>query len=231
MKIKRISSKPTVKKNWVLRMMGICLMFTLVSTCLLGGTLAKYVTKGSGTDTARVAKWGVVVTSTGSDLFKTSYGNTETTTITNTVVSSTADRVVAPGTSGSAGGFSFTGTPEVACRVKVVVDTAASEIEYWTLGVAGAGTAYEPVVWSINGSVCGSNGTFAELLTALNSTTLEFAPGTDLSSVSTAGLAISWAWEFDNATGSNDVSDTYLGNKADAPTINLKYDVTVTQID
>ena len=54
-----------MKKNKLMRAASILLVATLISTCAISGTFAKYVTTGSATNTARVAKWGVELSSTG----------------------------------------------------------------------------------------------------------------------------------------------------------------------
>ena len=46
-----------MKKNHAARLGALALSLTLVSTCLMGGTLAKYTTTVTGTATATVAKW------------------------------------------------------------------------------------------------------------------------------------------------------------------------------
>lgn len=46
-----------MKTNHAARLGALALALTLVSTCLMGGTLAKYVTEVTGTATAMVAKW------------------------------------------------------------------------------------------------------------------------------------------------------------------------------
>ena len=46
-----------MKKNHAARLGALALALTLVSTCLMGGTLAKYTTTVTGTATATVAKW------------------------------------------------------------------------------------------------------------------------------------------------------------------------------
>ena len=58
------------------------------------------------------------------------------------------------------------------------------------------------------------------------SSELDFAPNTDLSNADN-GFVIEWEWPFD----SDDVNDTYLGDKATPPTITLNLDITITQID
>ena len=48
----------------MMRVASALLVAVLLSTCAISGTFAKYVTEGSGSDTARVAKFGVTVTAT-----------------------------------------------------------------------------------------------------------------------------------------------------------------------
>ena len=98
------------KKNHALRLMCIILLFTLISTCMMTGTLAKYVTEGSGSDTARVAMWGVTVNaaSAANGLFSTTYATDDSTYGgALSVNSSSTDKVVAPGTGGSITGFTI----------------------------------------------------------------------------------------------------------------------------
>ena len=115
-------------------------MLTLLTTCVISGTFAKYTTQAGGSDTARVAKWGVEVAASGS-LFATTYATDDAnaTTITNSVESSNDNEVVAPGTKSDKGiTFEIKGTPEVAVRVDVKVtdvqDQAVKDI------FLGAGT-------------------------------------------------------------------------------------------
>jgi len=222
------------KKNWALRILSLVLMFTLVSTCLLSGTLAKYVTTGSGADTARVAKWGVVIAAT-DGLFQREFRTTEdpyTSVIYNSVQSSNADNVVAPGTSGVAASFSITGTPEVGTVTKVTVDRAACEFENWK---DAAGNDYEPIVWTLTDHMgnAQSDLTFADLLDALDAIEVVYAPNEDLAAHIGDKYAISWDWAF-HIDDDNDIKDTFLGNQAaagNAATIKLAYDIAVTQID
>ena len=50
-----------MKKNKMMRIASILMVATLITTCAISGTFAKYVTKASGEDKARVAKWGIVL--------------------------------------------------------------------------------------------------------------------------------------------------------------------------
>ena len=50
-----------MKKNRMMRVASALLVAVLLTTCAISGTFAKYVTTESGSDFARVAKWGVNV--------------------------------------------------------------------------------------------------------------------------------------------------------------------------
>ena len=62
-----------MKKTKVMRLLSLLLVMTLISTCAISGTFAKYVTRASGEDQARVAKWGVLVSVEGDKLFAPEY--------------------------------------------------------------------------------------------------------------------------------------------------------------
>lgn len=47
-----------MKKSTVRRLLVLCLCLTVITISLVGGTLAKYTTSASGSDSARVAYWG-----------------------------------------------------------------------------------------------------------------------------------------------------------------------------
>ena len=122
-----------MKKNKMMRLASAMMVLTLMSTSVISGTFAKYVTSDSATDTARVAKWGVTVTAETTDddtvLFSEAYETDETGADAfagNSVVSSTTDMLVAPGTKNETGiTFTITGSPEVA--VNLVIDVDDSE--------------------------------------------------------------------------------------------------------
>lgn len=218
--------KKTENKSILPKLIVILLIVMLISTSLLSRTLAKYVTSGTLlNDTARVAKWGVVITPADNALFSTTYAADETGyTAGNTVASINTDLVVAPGTKGTSVDFTVTGQPEVATRVQLVDNGSA--ISGWTVA---NDAAYEPVKWTLKqgSSTILDGGSFADLLSHLGtSSELDFAPNTDLSNADN-GFVIEWEWPFD----SDDVNDTYLGDKATPPTITLNLDITITQID
>mgnify|MGYP003289711648 CR=1 FL=1 len=119
-----------MKKNKSMRAAGGLMIATLLSTSIVSGTYAKYVTSDSASDTARVAKFGVEVKADGT-LFDTTYksvendnvpGAGETNAAILTVQSSNDDKLVAPGTKNGEGiSFSVTGQPEVDVAVKIEI--------------------------------------------------------------------------------------------------------------
>ena len=224
-----------MKRNRWMRAGGLLVVLTLITSCFVGGTFAKYVTENEGMDTARVAKWGVEVTVTG-DGFKTSYGKdyAESNVESNTVISSTGEKVVAPGTKGTFGGVKITGKPEVAVKIETTADV---DLSGWN--VAGGGEFYCPLVFNIgdktiNGldyskSTAGGEGSFENAIkdAIQKATTKEVEANTDLTEIG-ENITYSWEWPFENATGDvanqSDELDTKLGNNAangNAPTLAL----------
>lgn len=119
-----------MNKNKSMRAAGGLMIATLLSTSIVSGTYAKYVTSDSAKDSARVAKFGVEVKADGT-LFDTTYksvanenvpGAGETDAAILTVQSSNNDKLVAPGTKNDEGiSFSVTGQPEVDVAVKIEI--------------------------------------------------------------------------------------------------------------
>lgn len=168
-----------MKKNKMLRIASILLVVTLLSTCVISGTFAKYVTKAEGIDAARVAKWGIIVGVEGDSAFKTEYetddssypgeysvvANEEYDLIEAAKDSEHegAERVVAPGTKGDGLKGTVTGKPEVATRYTMTISNwedivlpAATYTDY-TEYVLGEGYTktfdlahdYSPIKWDI----------------------------------------------------------------------------------
>ena len=228
-----------MKKNWTMRVGVSLLALTLITSCFVGGTFAKYTTSGKGEDSARVAKFGVSVTGTGTT-FATSY-NADDSSYTGVTVSST-EKVVAPGTKGDMAAFTITGTPEVA--VKVTYEATEFELgDNWKVNKTSEGedgqltteeVYYCPLEIKVGtttykGKDYQSADEFETAVkNAIAAYSKTYAPGTDLSTKGDDKLAVSWAWEFD---GNDDERDTQLGNATTAATISLKVTATVTQID
>jgi len=163
-------------KNKMMRIASVLLVAALITTCAISGTFAKYVTKVSGEDSARVAKWGIILGVSGGEAFADKYKTDENPTeMPNayegefSVVSSNEDKVVAPGTSSEDVETPLTatvvGAPEVATRyilegkVTDVVLPAGTYTDYTNLVKTDDGYAYAnkftlakdyaPVKWNL----------------------------------------------------------------------------------
>lgn len=226
-----------MKKGVFPRIAAVLMILTLFSTCVISGTFAKYVTEGSTTATARVAKWGVKIEASPTDEsgapFKNSYAtNGEVTNlkgekIENAVLSTTG-AVVAPGTSGGLGAINVSGTPEVAVNIAYTVTSMS--FDNWT----AEGAFYCPLVFkigaqTITGTEYASDTELVEALTtAIEGFSDNYEAGTDLSTLSDPNnVSITWDWPIDG----DNAKDTELGNAETPATISLELTVTVTQID
>lgn len=222
----------TKKKNVLMRSAGLLLVLVLVTSCFVGSTFAKYTVGSTGSDSARVAKFGVNVTATGT-MFAKEYATDDGSagTITKSVIST--DKVVAPGTKGDMASMTLTGTPEVAVRVSYAVNKF--ELKGWT---TDGTTEYCPLVFTVGTASykIGDTGIDSvsdlqnKVKTAINAYSKDYEANTDLSGVGTDSLKVSWAWAFEG----DDAKDTALGNRAaedKAATVALEITTTVTQID
>lgn len=126
-----------MKKSKWMRLAAILLVLCLMTTSFICGTFAKYVSKDSAVDTARVAKWGVVINA-GGNLYSDAYWANEAaanpdmptkwveasiTDLSITVAAENGnakDNVVAPGTKSAGSGMviGLSGKPEVAFTLK-----------------------------------------------------------------------------------------------------------------
>ena len=222
---------------------AICLLtcLCLITSCFIGSTLAKYTTSASANDTARVAKFGVDIAATGS-LFSTQYvdstgGNVPGSTNL-TVTSSTADKLVAPGTQNDTGiTFSLTGAPEVSVAVAfsvtvnhdVFLKGTTGNAAYTDLTTAGdpddfftVAADYYPVVFTLeNGAGTQlATGNLTAIKTYLEGLSKTVAPNTDLATTSFGAnidgtYKLTWAWAF-SADAAQDKKDTVLGDLAAA---------------
>ena len=250
-----------MKKNNMMRVASALLVAVLLTSSVISGTFAKYVTSGNAGGSARVAKWGVTFTAQ-SDLFKKTY-NTDDKNYNSMVLSveSSDDKnVVAPGTTGTGYSFTTNGTPEVSYKVNFE-QTKGTTPE--TVFLKNGAEEYYPVVFTMefNGKkVTSDTQDIATILNTVKNFTYYFDVndkgdgkyyvsddgGTTWTEQATApALEISWAWDFDDAEGkgTNDTKDTALGNLAAGMDVegsteadynlNVAFDITATatQID
>ena len=216
-----------MKKNYVMRIAAVLLVLVLLSTCVVSGTFAKYVTAGNASDSATIAKWGVTVEANTSTVATvTEIGGAAEAQ----VKSATPEVILAPGTEvAKLADFSISGTPEVAVNVSYVADL---QLAGWTLSDA---TYYCPLVVTVNGTeIAGKDYTSMALFeaaveAAIAGLSADYVVSSDLSTAVAPQVSIAWAFN-----GGNDSADTYLGNQAfigNAPTVKLTITATVTQID
>ena len=174
-----------MKKNTIMRIAAVLMVLALATTCAISGTFAKYVTKVEGEDSARVAKWGIVLTLNAGEAFAAEYDQSVDNGDYAGLAVKADEKVVAPGTNSEEAeadlqGTVF-GTPEVATRytlkitgLKDVVLPAGTYTDYTELCDAdGDGEygyektftldkAYTPVKW--NFGVSNENGTSYDLV-------------------------------------------------------------------
>lgn len=162
-----------MKKNWFLRIAGIMLALAMITSCFVGSTFAKYITKATGEDGARVAKWGVLIGIEGT-AFGDEYAAEDESYLDAggeiSVKSDNGDKVVAPGTSSELLDANLiahvTGTPEVAARYTIsgtiedIYLEAGTYTDYTELVLQADGTYdysntfdlaknYSPVKWNL----------------------------------------------------------------------------------
>ena len=173
-----------MKKNKMMRIASVLLIVTILSTVAISGTFAKYITTADGSDTARVAQWGITITTTGS-MFNAEYDSEaiQGTKSVKAVVNATTqaqDMVVAPGTSKTGFEAKMQGTSEV--TTKLYVDLGASQDivvpagdhEDYTTYPAGTFTSaadYSPVKFNI-----GFYGTIGNTTEGTAAQPIEFIP-------------------------------------------------------
>lgn len=225
-----------------MKLVAYVLLLTMIALILVAGTYAKYTTTSSGSDLARVAKFGVVVdVKDDMGLFKTTYAKHDSkATSAMTVTSSATDKVVAPGTSGEMT-FTITGTPEVATKLTVTpkilntIHLAAGKYELAAGKFANEKTTvdtsadYEPIKFTLvnsKGDKLAEDASLAQLKTALEGKSAQFAPNTTLDETYT----LSWAWAF-SGDGDVDFLDTYLGDETTAQIESFSLDITIEQVD
>ena len=213
-----------LKTNKAMRLGSVMLVLALLTTCAISGTFAKYTTESSGSDTARVAKWGIGTSSISLDnLFSATYQN---------VQSSTSKDVIAPGTSGEAT-FEFVanGTaPEVAYKLTVTADDSTCDTSI---------SGNTNIQWKLDN---GEWGTWSTLLTNIKKLSGS-STGTNTYSAGTMPTDLSgehtvyWQWVY-YTTDTQDGTDTTMGNNAAAATseasiddVTLNIKVNATQVD
>lgn len=188
------------KKVYAARLGVTALALTLVTTCLMGSTLARYVTEVTGSANATVAEWSFKVNGQAEkftiDLGRTAYTDT-----------TIADKVIAPGTSGS---------------FDIVIDGTGSDvgIDYEIKLKAADGITFpNDMVFSTEAITEAKPGEgFSEFIKTAIKGSVDQSDGAE---VMKKTVTIYWAWAFDE-------NDTKDNNDNDYAGKNWKIDITVT---
>lgn len=234
-----------MKKSKTMRAASFLLVLTLMTSCFVGSTFAKYTTTTTGSDEARVAYWGFDQNAvTTIDLFDGEYTNVNSVDIDG---DSEDDNVIAPGTfKEETFAFGYTNyqtdkitAPEVAYTFTVDADITgdydlldSNNNFYWTLKAPGALEANK-------------YGTVALLTSAIEALAgdadgvKEYAAGTLPTAFTAADeeYIVGWVWEFENTTGTDDekktqdIADTAMGNAIDLEDIKFTITINATQTD
>lgn len=223
-----------MKKNKTMRTAAVLGVTALLATSALSGTLAKYTTTNSGTDSATVAKFGVVINvNDDMGLFKTSYDEASDDMSANTVVSADTNRKIAPGTKGSMS-FSISGKPEVATQLTLAVENAkTAHLVPGTYTLASGKfaekdcqvitmTDYEPIKWYFGSTEIDENTKYDKTLAQLESSLETLTKGYKANEKIDATYYIGWKWDFEADTDVSDASWSYAG-KTSAPYTGAKF--------
>ncbi len=202
------------------RIVGLLLVFVLVTSCFVGGTFAKYASQGSGSDKAVVAKWSInvnsseiavnpEVTQVKFNLFDTAYelqGDTITDTDDNDI--DQTENYIAPGTGG---------------EFELVITNNSQVTAKYTVKLTHVNSSNIPLEYSLDG--INWNPDISQV--TITNDNLAMNGGTKTETVY-------WRWQFnDVANLKDDNTDTALGISAQttAPTITVTATIYAEQVD
>lgn len=229
-----------MKKNKAMRLASALLVLTLLTTCAISGTFAKYVTSTEGTDNARVAYWGFDQGATTTiDLFNEAYTNTST----DPSVKSSGEvdgfkNVIAPGTSKTAT-FAFGYTNYKGNKINAPEVAYTFTVKPTITGSYTALDANENFKWTLQkgDEAIAKYDTVAELLAAIKllsgdgSGSKTYQPGELPVAFTSADevYTIGWTWDFNGAAG--DGKDTAMGNSQALDNVTFTIAISATQVD
>lgn len=246
-----------MKKNKAMRLASALLVLTLLTTCAISSTFAKYVTKAEGTDKARVAYWGFDQgAAINIDLFAGEYDNVK--------ASGEVDgfsNVIAPGTEKSTT-FAFGYTNYKTDKIKAPEVAYTFTVKPTITGDYDELDANANFKWTLaNGDAAATEyNTVADLLAAIKALsgdttgTKTYNPGELPGAFTSADetYTIGWKWKFENRIegtivpggpgGSfdfgaadnapqQDATDTAMGNSQTLENVTFTIAITATQVD
>jgi len=186
-----------MKKNKPMRLATLLLVFTLVTSCFVGGTFAKYTSEQTGTDTATVAKWSfnvedkdIATQEFTFDLFSTANHDEENADV--------VDGLIAPGTSGS---------------FELNIENTSQVSAQYAVDLTYTNDATNPVPLKFRVDA-GDWKTNIDELESVMTKELEHTTG------NTAAHTIEWVWEF------TDTDESAIGIAAPGVTVTAKITAT-----
>lgn len=202
------------RSSMMVRLVAVLAVTMMFTMCFVGGTFAKYTSSGTGTDSAKVAKWDIRVNGaniTVSDNFTFDLFNTVNDTTDNNAETDMAPNggtIIAPGTTGK-----FT------INLQNLSEVNAKYSNEYTVT---SNVISIPVQYSLDGY------NWTTEISTLNRTNCTIGLGTE------AEVTIYWKWDFYTGDAA-DAYDTLLGTMAAAgetvPVIYVSAKVTATQVD
>ena len=192
------------KKVYAARLGVTALALTLVTTCLMGSTLARYVTEVTGSASAAVAKWSFKANDSAGSTAFTNIDLGKTVAYDSTTIKA---GVIAPGTSGS---------------FNIVIDGTDSEvgIDYEIKLEAATDTTFpDDMVFSTEAITEAKPGKgFSEFIKTAIKGSVDQSDGAEAMKKT---VTIYWAWPLDGGAD-KDAKDTAMNDK------DLSIDITVT---
>lgn len=201
-------------KNRTTRVAALLLALTLITSCFVGGTFAKYTSTATGSDEGTVAKWSFKVGETeiaSAETQTVTFGLFDTINDTDNTADETdvADGKIAPGTCGS---------------FVLSVENASEVTAKYSITLTATNTSSIPIQYSLDGTNWTTN------IDEVKVTDAQLAIN---AAAATTTVYWMWAYEGTESSSQTDTSDTALGIAAQttAPTITVTATVTATQID
>lgn len=196
-----------MKKNIAMRVASLVLMCTIVTSCFVSSTFAKYTSSVSGQDSVTVAKWDININ--GDDI--EGMTNSQEFAIFDTITNSNAngesvkENMIAPGTEGS---FNF--------AIQNSSDVKAKYTVSFTVDQSALGGKTIPFEYSVDGGSSWENS-----LANVADTVIEIG--------ATSNVTVKWRWAFDSGADANDTAIGVLAQSAKQITVTAT--ITATQVD
>lgn len=249
-----------MRKNRTMRTASVLCACALITSCFVGGTMAKYTSTASGSDTARAAKWSILVNGKDIataenqqmdfDLFGTVAGDTgvhnnyidgelDNDADVMDIDANTGDTIIAPGTAGQFN-LEITNMSEVTADITIELaetqNTGNIPILY-SFGDADSWHTYDDLVALVDSTY---NGDWGSMLAALSNlgdmTALDRVQPAE-----TVSIPVYWTWAYETEYdvegedyAQSDASDTAIGVAQASGTlqnVTITATVTATQVD